>query len=59
MPKSKIFDQLLIFVNLYQHPKNDAASLICSGEMVDLKILQFDWLRTFWYMSQEQAFSQI
>ena len=39
--------QLLFFVNLYQHAKNEAVSSICSGEIVDLKILQSDWLRAF------------
>ena len=39
MPNQKIFNQLLIFVNLYQHPKNEAVSSIFSGETVDLKIL--------------------
>ena len=39
MSNQKIFDQLLIFVNLYQHAKNEAVSLICSGEIADLKIL--------------------
>ena len=58
MPNQKIFDQLLIFVNLYQHTKNEAISSICSGEIVDLKILQSDWLRAFWPISQEQDFSQ-
>ena len=38
----KIFYQLLIFVNLYQHAKNEAVLLISSGEKVDLKILQPD-----------------
>ena len=28
-------DQLLIYVNLYQHAKNQTISLICSGDMVD------------------------
>ena len=46
-------------MNLYQHAKNQAISLICSGDMVDWKILQFDWLRTFWPISQESEFSQI
>ena len=45
MPNQKIFDQLLIFVNLYRHAKYDAVSSICSRETVDLKILQSDWLR--------------
>ena len=30
-----IFDQPLIYVNLYQHAKNQAISLICSGNMDD------------------------
>ena len=35
MPNQKMFDQLLIFVNLYQHAKNYTVSSICVGEMVD------------------------
>ena len=31
----------------------------CSGEIVDLKILQSDWLRSIWSISQEYDFSQI
>ena len=27
--------------------KNEAISFICSGEIVDLKIMQSDWLRAF------------
>ena len=59
MPNQKIFNQLLIFVNLYQYAKNEAVSLICSGKMLDLKILQSDWLRAFRPISQEQDFFQI
>ena len=41
-------------MNLYQHAKNEAVSSICAGEMVvDLKILQSEWLRAFWPISQE------
>ena len=47
MCHQKFFNQFLIFVNLYQHVKNEAASLICSREMLDLKILQSEWLRAF------------
>ena len=57
MPKQKIFHQLLMFLNLHQHAKNEAVSLICSGEMVDLKILQSEWLTAFWPISQEQDLS--
>ena len=56
--KQKIFDQLLIFVNLYQHAKNEAVSLISSGRIIDLKILQSDWLRAFWPISQEKVFQK-
>ena len=31
----KTFDQFLVYVNLYQHAKNQAISLIYSGDMVD------------------------
>ena len=40
----KFSDKLLIYVNLYQHAKNQAISM---RDMVDLKILQSDWLRIF------------
>ena len=56
MPCQKLFNLLLIFVNLYQHAKNEAVSSICSEEMLDLKIMQSEWLRT-WPISQEQRFS--
>ena len=46
-------------MNLYQHAKNKAITLIPSGDMVDLKILQSDWLRIIWYIPQEPNFSQI
>ena len=35
MPNQTFFDQLLIYMNLYQHAKNQAISLICPGDMVD------------------------
>ena len=38
---------------MYQHAKFEA------GEMFDLKILQLEWLRAFWPITQEQHFSQI
>ena len=54
-----MFDQLLIFVDLYWHAKNEAVSSICSGEIVDIKILQSVWLTAFWPISREQDFSQL
>ena len=59
MLNQNFFDQLLVYVNLYQHAKNQAISMICSGDMVDKKILQCDWLRKFWPIYQEQNYSQI
>ena len=52
-PCKKLFNQLLIFVNLYQHVKNE------TGEMFDLKILQSEWWRAFLPTPEEQHFSQI
>ena len=31
----------------------------CSRDIVNLKILQSDWLRAFWHISQEPDFSQV
>ena len=59
MPTQKSLNQLLIFVNLYQHAKNQAISSIWFGDIVNLKILQSDWLRAPWLISQEQDCSQI
>ena len=56
MPNQKILDQLLTFGNLYQHAKNEAISLIYSGEIVDW--LQSDWLGALRPISQEQDLSQ-
>ena len=56
MPCQKIFNQLLIFVTLYQHAKNEAVSSICSAEIVDLKVLRSDWLRIFWPLSRNKIF---
>ena len=39
--------------------QKEDVSLIDSGEILDLKILHFDWLRVFWSISQGQDFVQI
>ena len=44
-------------MNLHQCAKNGAALPICFGKLVESKILQSDWLRAFWTISQEQDFS--
>ena len=43
-------------MQFYQHAKDQAISLICSGDMVDQKSLKSGCLRTFWPISQEQNF---
>ena len=50
MSKQKLSNQLLIFVILYQHAKNEAE------KMLDLKILLSESLRAFWHISQEHFF---
>ena len=40
MPNQKIFNQLLIVMNLHQDEENEAVSSIDSGEINDLKNLQ-------------------
>ena len=59
MPNQKKFNQLLIFVNLYQHAKNETVASIYSRKIIDLKYLQSHWLTAFWPISQEQDFSQL
>ena len=40
-------------MNLHQYAKNQAFSSFCSRDIVNLKILQSDWLRAFWPISQK------
>ena len=51
-----VFDQRLISMNLYHHAKIQAFSSFSSRDTVDLKILQSDWLKAFWPISQEPDF---
>ena len=51
MLNQTIFNQHLIFENLYRHTKNEAVSSIYSGEVVDLKILESDCMRPIWPIS--------
>ena len=59
MPITKMFNKLLIFMKLYQHAQNKAISSIFYGDIADIKMLPFDWLRTFSPISQETDFPQI
>ena len=46
-------------MNLHQYAKNQAFSLFCSRDIVNLKILQSDWSKVFWPISQEPEFFQV
>ena len=46
-------------MNLHQFAKNQAFSIFCSRDIVNLKILQSDWLRAFWTISHDPDFSQV
>ena len=59
MPTQIFFNKLLISINLYQRAKNQAFSSLCSGDVVNLKILQSGWSRAFWPISQEPDFYQV
>ena len=58
-PTPKRFTQLLISMNLYQHTKNHAILSFCSRDICDLKIIQSDWPKAFWAISQELHFFRI
>ena len=47
MHTERFFNQLQIFMHLYQHTKNRAIPSIHYGDITDLKILQPDWLIAF------------
>ena len=55
---TNIFQSTFNFYELDQYAKNQAFSLFCSRDIVDLKIQQSDWSRAFWPISQELDFSQ-
>ena len=46
-------------MNLYQYAKNQVFLSFFSRDIADLKILEYDWLRAFWRISQQPNFSQI
>ena len=55
----KNFHSILNFCECVNTQKNEAVPSTFSGEKVDLKILQSDWLRAFRPISQEQDFPNI
>ena len=55
MPTQKMFDQLLIFVNLYQHAKNH---FITYGHSSDT-VLRPDWPHSFLNIPNQKIFDQL
>ena len=56
IPIQKCFDQLLVYVNLNQHAKNQAISFICSGDMVEKKSCNLIGLENFGPYLRNQNF---
>ena len=54
-----IFHHTHANMNLHQCAKNQAFSSFGSRDIVNIKILQSDWLRASWSISQEPDFSQV
>ena len=59
MPTQKIFDQLFIFVNLYQHAKNQFISSVHSSDTVSFKVPSHDWPQPFLTMQAPKTFKLI
>ena len=55
----KIFDQLLIFVNLYQHAKNQFIPSVHSSDTVNFKVPSHDWPHSFLTMPTPKTFKSI
>ena len=57
--KKKKFDQLLIFVNLYQHAKNQFISSVHSSDTVNFKVPLHDWPHPFLTIPTPKTFKSI
>ena len=55
-PTPIFLNQLLFSINLYQHAESQDFSSLSSGDIVNLKILQFDWPTAFWPNLRNQVF---
>ena len=58
MPTPKKFNQLLIFMNLYQHAKNQFIPSVHSSDTVSFKVPSYDWPHAFLTMPSPKTFSQ-
>ena len=59
MPTQKNFDQLLIFVNLYQHAKNQFIPSLHSSDTVNFKVHSHDWPHPLLTMPTPETFKLI
>ena len=59
MSSQKFFDQLLIFVNLYQHAKNQFIPSVHSSDTVNFKVPSYDWPHPFLTMPTPKTFKLI
>ena len=59
MATQKNFDQLLIFVNLYQHAKNQFIPSAHSSDTVNFKVPSHDWPHPFLTMPTPETFKLI
>ena len=59
MPTQKTFDQLLIFVNLYQHAKNQLIPTVHSSDTVNSKVPSHYWPNQFLTMPIPKTFKLI
>ena len=59
MPTPKNFDQLLIFVNLYQHAKNQFIPSLHSSDTINFKVHSHDWPHPLLTMPTPETFKLI
>ena len=59
MPTQNYFDQLLIWVNLHQHAKNQFIPSVHSSDTVSVKVPSHDWPNPFLIMWNPKTFQSI
>ena len=59
IPTQKSFDQLLIFMNLYQHAKNQFIPFVHSSDTVNFRVQIPDWKYPFFTMLNQNIFKQL
>ena len=58
-PPKKFFDQLLIFVNLYQHAENQFILSVHSSDTANFEVPSHDWPHPFLAMPNPKTFKLI